>query len=139
MEKILNQVFALDGLLVCEDFTIRLDDGTPGEQIDGLISLDCSDFMTEVKWWQSAVGMDPACRHLVRLYGRASTGMAGLMISASGYTRPAIEECTRALTQRVRVLSDLQEIVLLLCRTPTSVSGSEPRCGRQQSNVTHIG
>jgi hypothetical protein len=105
-------VFALDGLLVRADFTIRLEDGTTGEQIDGLISLDGHDYIVEMKWWRPAVGIEPVSRHLGRLYSRA--GVAGLMISASSYTRPAIEECKYALAQKVLVLSDLQEIVLLL-------------------------
>lgn len=112
LEKILNQVFALDGLLVREDFTINLEDGMVGEQIDGAIALDGHDYLVEMKWWKPALDINAVSRHLVRLYGRA--GMAGIMISASGYAPPGIEECRRALTQRVIVLSDLQELVLVL-------------------------
>ncbi len=112
LEKILNQLFALDGLLIREDFTIRLDDGMVGEQIDGAVALDGHDYLVEMKWWKDPLDINAVSRHLVRLYGRA--GMAGIMISASGYAQPGIEECQRALTQRVIVLSDLQELVLLL-------------------------
>lgn len=112
LEKILNQIFALDGLLVREDFTVKLDDGTVGEQIDGLIRLDGTFYIVEMKWWTPPVDVVPMSRVLSNLYGRAV--VAGLVISASGYTQPAIEMCKTALAQKVVVLSDVQELVLLL-------------------------
>ncbi|MER7728163.1 hypothetical protein [Streptomyces sp. NPDC096323] len=51
-------------------------------------------------------------RHLVRVYGRSE--VRALFISASGFTGPAIKECERALNQRVIVLGELRELVLLL-------------------------
>jgi hypothetical protein len=112
LEKILNQVFALDGLLVREDFTINLEEGMVGEQIDGVISLDGHDYMVEMKWWKTALDVIPVSRHLVRVYSRG--GIRGLMISASGYTPPAIKDCREALTQRVFVLAELHELMLVL-------------------------
>lgn len=53
-------------------------------------------------------------RHLVRVYGRSE--VRALFISASGFTGPAIEESERALNQRVIVLGELRELVLLLER-----------------------
>jgi restriction system protein len=114
LEGILNCVFALDGMLVRESFAINAEDGGTGEQIDGMVALDGHDYMVEMKWWQPPIEINAVSRHLVRLYGRAE--MRGLMISASGYTPPAIEECKRALTNRVIVLSDLHEVMLVLDR-----------------------
>jgi restriction system protein len=114
LEDVLNKIFALDGILVRESFVLRQEDGRPAEQIDGVVELDGVQYLVEVKWWSEKLGMDPVSRHLVRIYGRA--GVGGVLISASGFTGPAIEECERALTQRVIVLGELRELVLLLER-----------------------
>ena len=36
------------------------------------------------------------------------------IVSASGFTAPAIEECKRALTQQVITLAEVQELLLVL-------------------------
>jgi hypothetical protein len=114
LEDVLNKIFALDGILVRESFVLRQEDGRPAEQIDGVVEIDGVQYLVEVKWWSEKLGMDPVSRHLVRIYGRA--GVGGVLISASGFTEPAIKECERALTQRVIVLGELRELVLLLER-----------------------
>jgi restriction system protein len=67
-----------------------------------------------VKWWAKPLDINPVSRHLVRVINRA--GVNGLMISASGYSSPAVQECERFLVHRVMVLGELRELVLLLER-----------------------
>jgi hypothetical protein len=114
LEAILNEIFALDGLLIRDAFVLRDEDGTATEQIDGAVELDGMHYLVEMKWHAEKLGVDPASRHLVRIYGRA--GVGGILISASGFTNATVEECRRALAQRVIVLADLRELVLLLER-----------------------
>ena len=111
MEAVLNQVFALDGMLVREAFSVS-PEGVTGEQIDGVVVLDGHDYLVEVKWWSVPVEINAVSRHLVRLFSRADT--RGLIVSCSSYTSPAVDECARALNQKVIVLSDLYEILVLL-------------------------
>jgi hypothetical protein len=99
---------------VREAFTINRDDGGIAEQIDGLIEMDGQPYVVEAKYYKKALGVDDVSRHLVRVYGRA--GVHGLLISASGYSDAAVAECERALTQRVIILAELQELLLLLER-----------------------
>ncbi|MFJ9776577.1 restriction endonuclease [Kitasatospora sp. NPDC101157] len=114
LEALLNRVFALDGIGVRESFTLWLEDGEAAEQIDGVVELDGQTFLVEVKWWAKPLDVNPVSRHLVRLMGRPD--VSGLMISASGYSAPAVAECERFLTHKVMVLGELRELVLLLER-----------------------
>ncbi|WP_410613955.1 restriction endonuclease [Amycolatopsis sp. lyj-109] len=113
-EALLNKIFQLDGLSVRESFTLTIDSGQVGEQIDGLIELGNQPYMVEAKWWKDPLGVDGVSQHLVRVYGR--TGVHGLIISANGFADTAIEHCKIALAQRTVVLAELREIVLLLER-----------------------
>lgn len=114
LERLLNQLFKLDGLLIRESFVLRSEDGEAQEQIDGVIDYAGGPYLVEVKWWAEPLGVDAVSRHLVRVYGRA--GVSGLFISASGFAQPALNECERALAQRVFVLAELNELILLLER-----------------------
>ena len=114
LEKVLNGVFAMDGVLIREAFVLRSEDGQAVEQIDGAIELDGAQYLVEMKWWAEPLGIDAVSRHLVRVYGRGE--VRGLFISASGFAPPAVLECEKVLTQRVIVLSELQELVMLLER-----------------------
>jgi hypothetical protein len=114
LERLMNELFALDGLLIRESFVLRREDGQAEEQIDGVIEYAGTPHIVEVKWWANPLGVDAVSRHLVRVYGRA--GVGGLFISASGFARPAVDECQRALAQRVFVLAELRELILLLER-----------------------
>ncbi|MEU0719334.1 restriction endonuclease [Streptomyces lavendulocolor] len=113
-EEVLNEIFNADDVLVREAFTLHNEEGKPVEQIDGVIEVDGSQYIVEVKWWSEAVGIDPVCRQLVRVFGRAD--VRGLFISASGYTPSAVEECVRALINRVVILGELRELVFLMER-----------------------
>ncbi|MFF1559840.1 restriction endonuclease [Streptomyces sp. NPDC058279] len=112
LETALNAIFAFEGILIREPFAMRNDDGQSVEQIDGVIELDAIQYIVEMKFWNKPIGVDPVCRQLVRVFSRAE--VRGLFISASGYTSAAVEECTRALTNRVVVLGELRELVYLL-------------------------
>ncbi len=112
LERVLNELFALDGLSIRESFTIRMDDGHVGEQVDGLVGLDGQLIMAEFKWHSEPIGRDEMASHLVRLYGRP--GVRGLFVSASPFTQPAIEDCKRSLTDFVIVLAEVNELLMLL-------------------------
>jgi hypothetical protein len=112
LEALLNKIFATEGLSIREAFVLRDADGRATEQIDGVVELDGNPYLVEVKYWAEALGKGPVAEHLVRVYSRAE--VRGLMISASGYTQPAVDECQRVLTQRVVVLGELRELVMLL-------------------------
>ncbi|WP_406490750.1 restriction endonuclease [Streptomyces sp. NBC_01604] len=114
LEQVLNSIFDADGILIRDSFTLRNEEGVAGEQIDGVIEVDGALYLVEVKWWNRPIDVDPVSRHLVRVFTRAEA--RGLFISASGYTRPAIQECANALNHRVIVLGELKELVLLLER-----------------------
>jgi len=111
-EPVLNDLFKIDGLSVREAFTIRDENGQVQEQIDGLIALDGRPILVEAKWLSTPIGQKEIARHLVRVYGRAE--VTGLFVSASPYTDAAISECKNALSQRVFVLAEVNEIVMLL-------------------------
>jgi restriction system protein len=112
-ENLLNDIFKLDGLSVREAFTLGTDTGQVGEQIDGLIVTEGAPILVEAKWHATPLGVNEVSRHLVRVYGRPP-GVHGLIVSASGFSTSAIEECTRALTERVLILAEVNELVMLL-------------------------
>ncbi len=82
------------------------------EQIDGLIALDGQPILVEAKWHRVPIGRGEISRHLVRLYGRA--GVLRLFVSSSPFTDPAIKECENAISHRVIVLAEVNEILMLL-------------------------
>jgi restriction system protein len=112
LEAVLNDLFKVDGLSVREAFAIRDDNGQIQEQIDGLIALDNRPILVEAKWHAAPIGQGEISRHLVRLYGRAE--VMGLFVSASPYTDAAIAECKTMLSQRLIVLAEINEILMLL-------------------------
>lgn len=112
-EGVLNDIFKLDELSIREAFTLNTEDGQVGEQIDGLIVLDGHPVLVEAKWHAKPLGVNDVSRHLVRVYGRPA-GVHGLIVSASAFATAAVEECRRALAQRVIMLAEVNELVLLL-------------------------
>lgn len=113
LEGVLNELFALDGMLVREAFTLRgrADEGVV-EQIDGVVQLDGHLYLVEMKWWNSPLGPGDVAPHLVRIYSRAD--VRGLFISYTDFTRAALDSCRDALQQRVVTLATLQEIVAVV-------------------------
>lgn len=111
-EKLLGDLFTLDGLLVRESFTLRYGDDGIVEQIDDVVALDGQDYLVEVKWWSKPLGPGDTAQHLVRVYDRAD--VHGLFISTLGYTPAAIKQCTDALGTKVVVLAEMPELLFLL-------------------------
>jgi restriction system protein len=113
LEAVLNRLFAEDGILLKEAFTIT-GDGGEGiiEQIDGVIEIDGEVYLVEMKWWDKPLGVGEVSQHLVRVFTRGES--RGIFISASGYSDPAIATCRDSLKNIVVALCTLQEFVSLL-------------------------
>jgi restriction endonuclease Mrr len=111
-EKLLNDLFALDGFLVRESFTLKHGDQGVVEQIDGLIELDGQSYLVEAKWWGKPLGTRDTAQHLVRVHNRAD--VRGLFISTSGFTPGAIKQYADALATKVVVLAETPELLFLL-------------------------
>lgn len=115
LEGVLNRLFDAHGILVREAFTLRGDEGQGiVEQIDGVVELDGHVYFVEMKWWADPVGIPQISEHMMRVFLRAEA--RAIIISASGFTAPAVTSCKEALSQKVVALCSLEEIVLLLER-----------------------
>lgn len=111
-EPILGRFFEIAGCKVREAFVVRVARAGVIEQIDGAIELDGNLYLVEVKWHEERLGTNEIAPALVRIFGRA--GARGLILSASGFTEPAVIETTSALAHKVIVLCELEELVMLL-------------------------
>lgn len=115
LESVLNRLFALDGLSVREAFHLNGDESEEiVEQIDGVIDLDGSLYLVEMKWLTDKVSPNELGLHHSRVFFRDAAN--GIFISASGFTEPAVAHTKLALTKMVSVLCELEEIVMLLER-----------------------
>lgn len=115
LESILNDLFRVYNIHVHEDFRHKSPDNSLLlEQIDGVIELNGSTYLVEMKWLKDAVGVESISQHLVRLFGRANAH--GIFIAANGYTEPAIKQCRDVLSQKTIILCTLHEIIMLLNR-----------------------
>lgn len=115
LEGLLNRLFDIHGILVREAFTLRGgNEDRIVEQIDGAVELDGHVYFVEMKWWSDPVGVPQVSEHMMRVFLRAEA--RAIIISASGFTEPAIATCKEALSQKVVTLCSLQEIVLVLER-----------------------
>jgi hypothetical protein len=113
LEKILTELFEASEILVREPFTVNSSAGDGiTEQIDGAIEFDGHLYLVEIRWWSKPLGQKDVSPHIVKVYNRA--GARGLIISANGFTKPAIDVTREALQQRVIMLMSLQEITTLL-------------------------
>jgi len=115
LERVLNALFAAYGVLVREAFTVK-SIGSEGivEQIDGLIELEGTLYLVELKWWATSIGVAEIAPHLVREFSRGGQAR-GIFISYSPYSEPAIAQCRDAIAQgAVIVLCKLEEIVRVL-------------------------
>jgi restriction system protein len=114
LEKVLNDLFQVYGILVREAFTRKGDYGEGViEQIDGVVEIDGQIYLMEMKWKKEKIGADDIHAHLSRIYHRTSA--RGIFISASGYTDSGIIAAKEALVGKaILILSDLEEFVTLL-------------------------
>jgi restriction system protein len=113
VERVLNRLFALDGIGIRDAFHV-VGDEAEGivEQIDGAIELDGEIYLVEMKWLEEPIGVAEISPHLVRLFSRSEA--RGIFISQSRFTDPAIAQSKQALGQKVSVLCELEEIVHIL-------------------------
>ena len=113
LERVLNEIFDVEGILVQEDFR-RIPATGQGviEQIDGVIQLDGNIYLVEMKWLKGPVSVEKVSQHLVRVFGHSSK--RGIFISYSDFTKPAIETCREFLNQAVIVLCTVEEFFLLV-------------------------
>jgi len=112
LETVLNKLFKANGILIREAFRRSEEAIGVVEQIDGVIEIDGYLYLVEMKWWKDPLGKSEVAPHLVRIFNRGHAG--GILISASGFTEPAILDCKEALTQKIVVLCELQEFIHLL-------------------------
>jgi hypothetical protein len=114
LEKVLNEYFKEYEFLVKEDFKRTGEQGEGIiEQIDGIIELDNSIFLVEMKWKKDPIGNDDIYAHLGRIYHRANAH--GIFISASGYSPSGISAAKEALIKNaLLVLFDLEEFVKII-------------------------
>lgn len=115
LENILNRLFKVEDILIREAFELvgQENEGVV-EQIDGVIEIDGYIYLVEMKWWEAPLGTADVSPHLVKVFNRGHAG--GILISNSRYTQPAITTCKEALSQKIIVLCELEEIVKLLER-----------------------
>jgi restriction system protein len=113
LEKCLNNLFEASGILIRESFEVV---GSEGEgiieQIDGVVELEGHVYLVEMKWLREPVSKGDVSVHLVRVFNREHS--RGIVISASGFTEPAITVCRESLSQMLVVLCSLEEIVMVL-------------------------
>ena len=115
LESVLNRLFNCHGILIREAFTIKgnCSEGVI-EQIDGVIELDGTLYLVEMKWWNSALGPGDVAQHIVRVFSRGGN-VRGVFISYSKFTDAAIASCREAIVLgRIVVLTFIEDIVRLL-------------------------
>ncbi len=113
LERALNRVFQSYGIPVQEAFTvIGMESEGIVEQIDGVIQIDGHLYFVEMKWWNDPIGVPQIAEHMVRVFLRAES--RALIISASGFTSPAITTCKDALVKKVVALCTLEDFVKVL-------------------------
>ncbi|MCL2723747.1 MAG: restriction endonuclease [Polyangiaceae bacterium] len=113
LEKVLNDLFKSFGILVRESFR-RYGEAGEGvvEQIDGVIELSSDIYLVEIKWYSDPIGTDKVAPHMVRVFGRGAA--RGILISASGFTDPAVTMVRESLRQAPFILVELEELMILL-------------------------
>jgi restriction system protein len=113
LEGVLNRLFEHSGIGVRDAFTLR---GWNAEgiieQIDGVIDIEGEIYLVEMKWLKERAGTGDVSEQLVRVFNRGDA--RGIIVSASGFTEPAVTICRDALHHGVVVLCELQELVRLL-------------------------
>jgi len=115
LERILNDLFRIYGILVREDFCRRdPDTSVVVEQIDGVIELNGQIHLVEMKWLNAPVGVGEFSPHLSRLFLRQNAN--GIFIATNGYASSVESVCKEALSQKTVFLCSLREIVMLLQR-----------------------
>ena len=107
LEGVLNRLFQVSGILPREAFTLRgwNNEGII-EQTDGVVKIDGEVYLVEMKWLKERAGVPDVSEQLVRVFNR--TEARGIIISASGFTGPAVTTCREALNNRMVTMCELQ-------------------------------
>jgi hypothetical protein len=113
-EGVLGDLFQAFGIRIQRPFVLRSTEGGALEQIDGVVFFEGAVYLVEAKWWESPIGTAEVAQHLVRVFTRAEA--RAIIISASRFTEAAEQECVNALSQKLVILWELEEIVLALDR-----------------------
>ena len=116
LERVLNGYFREYQVLVKEDFK-RTGQSGEGiiEQIDGIVDVDNTIYLVEMKWKKEPIGSDDIYAHLGRIYHRTSAH--GMFISASTYSASGITAAREAqLKDALLILFDLEEFVRVIER-----------------------
>jgi restriction system protein len=133
LEGILNSLFSFAGFLVREAFTLKGDEGQGIiEQIDGAVEIEGMLYLIEMKWWDKPIGRQEIAPHFVSVYGRGSVG--GIFISYSGFSTAAIEDAKTGLSQKVFVLTELQEIIQVIDREANMTAFFKEKINRAKSD-----
>jgi hypothetical protein len=114
LSDVLNQLFSLEGLQVRQSpIADDSNHAVSGQNYD-LIKIEGLSYVLKASWNESPADLDDISGILVDIYGRQD--VQGLIIFSSGYKGAVVEECRRALAQRVVVLAEVYELLLLLER-----------------------
>lgn len=116
LEKVLNGYFREYKILVKEDFKRTGEQGEGIiEQIDGIIDVDNTIYLVEMKWKKDSIGSEDIYAHLGRIYHR--TNAHGIFISASRYSPSGITAAKEAqLKNALLILFDLDELIKIVER-----------------------
>lgn len=113
LESVLNRLFKAHNILIKEAFEIKgVEKEGIIEQIDGVVEIGNFLYLVEMKWWKEPLGVSEVSPHLVRVFNRGHAG--GIIISKSGFSAPAISTVKEALSQKIVILCELEEIIKLL-------------------------
>jgi len=113
LETALNNLFAFFQIGIHEAFCVYDDEiGKCYEQIDGVIEVGSNLLLVEMKWEQTQIGAEPIGRLVGRTFTKA--GVDAALISYSGFTETGVRTANNALSQRVVILVELQDIVTIL-------------------------
>jgi restriction endonuclease Mrr len=109
-ERVLTHLFELYNVSISSSFTrSSRRGGGVIEQVDGAIEIDGNIYLVEAKWYQQEIGVSEVSSHLQRIFQRADA--RALIISASGFSSAAVETAKEALSRKVVVLCELEEVV----------------------------
>ncbi len=112
LERVMNQMFDTEGILIREAFTVAAPDSQRVvEQVDGVVAIDGTLYLVEIKWHRERIDKGEISSSLVNVFSRGDVHL--IVVSASGFTEGAVEVCKEALRDKVVVLTQLEEIVLL--------------------------
>jgi hypothetical protein len=115
LAEVLNRLFKANEIPVREAFDHVEQGGVRmAELLEGVVDLDGSLYLVEVKWSSAPLGEQEVTPLLVRNFNRGYPG--GILIASSGFAQPAVSMFKEALPQKPVVLSELEEIVTLLER-----------------------